>query len=61
MQRRAGAAASATAMLGWVNQSVEAFITDTFGVEAWLKVVEASGVHPNWVSSCPYSDKITYE
>lgn len=48
-------------MLGWINLSIESFVTDTFGAEAWQQILAASGVHKNWVSSCPYSDKITYE
>jgi guanylate cyclase soluble subunit beta len=48
-------------MLGWINLSIEAFITDTFGRAKWNEVVALSGVHTNWVSSCPYSDKVTYE
>lgn len=48
-------------MLGWINQSIQSFITDTFGEDKWLEVVRQSGVSPNWVSNCPYSDKYTYE
>lgn len=50
-------------MLGWINQSIRAFITDTFGAGKWDEVLAAAGMAPNldWVSSCPYSDKITYE
>jgi hypothetical protein len=48
-------------MLGWINQSIEAFVTDTFGAEAWRDIVAASGARTDWVSSCPYSDGVTYE
>lgn len=48
-------------MLGWINLSIESFVTDTFGADAWAAILGASGAHANWVSSCPYSDKITYE
>lgn len=48
-------------MLGWINISIKAFICDTFGADKWEQVVTASGVSENWASSCPYSDKITYE
>lgn len=48
-------------MLGWINLSIESFIVDTFGADKWDQILKASGVHKNWVSSCPYSDKITYE
>ena len=48
-------------MLGWINQSIESFITETFGADKWQAVLASSGVHKNWVSTCPYSDKITYE
>ena len=48
-------------MLGWINQSIEAFVTDTFGPEAWRDIVAACGARTDWVSSCPYSDGVTYE
>jgi len=50
-------------MLGWINQSIRAFICDTFGAEQWDQVLAAAGMPNNqdWVSSCPYSDKVTYE
>jgi guanylate cyclase soluble subunit beta len=48
-------------MLGWINISICSFICGTFGVEKWEAVVAAAGVTPNWASSCPYSDKVTYE
>jgi len=48
-------------MIGWINQSVQSFITDTFGEEKWLQILSESGVEFPWVSSCPYSDKVTYE
>jgi hypothetical protein len=38
-------------MLGWINQSIEAFITQTFGADKWLEVVAGAEVSPNWVSS----------
>ena len=48
-------------MIGWINQSVEAFIKDSFGEDKWLTILAESGVSYPWVSSCPYSDAITYE
>ncbi|GIL96581.1 hypothetical protein Vretimale_2365 [Volvox reticuliferus] len=48
-------------MIGWINLSVEAFICDSFGRDAWLKIVEQAHVDSNWVSSCPYPDKVTYD
>jgi len=48
-------------MLGWINLSIESFVVDTFGADKWEVILKNSGVHKNWVSSCPYSDKITYE
>ena len=48
-------------MIGWINQSVQGFITDTFGEDKWFQILEESGVEFPWISSCPYSDKITYE
>ena len=48
-------------MLGWINISIEAFITDVFGREKWEQVVKTAAVETNWVSTCPYSDKVTYE
>ncbi|KAF8066284.1 Gucy1b1 [Scenedesmus sp. PABB004] len=48
-------------MLGWINLSVQAFITDTFGADKWEEVLTASQVPATWVSSCPYSDKVTYD
>ncbi|KAG2499523.1 hypothetical protein HYH03_002469 [Edaphochlamys debaryana] len=48
-------------MIGWINLSVEAFICDSFGRDAWLKIIKQAHVETNWVSSCPYSDKITYD
>lgn len=47
-------------MLGWINLSIEEFIRETFGEEKWQQVLKVSGVHRNWVSSCPYPDKDTY-
>jgi hypothetical protein len=38
-------------MLGWINQSIEAFITQTFGADEWLEVVARAEVNPNWVST----------
>jgi hypothetical protein len=38
-------------MLGWINQSIEAFITQTFGAEKWLEVIARAEVNPNWVST----------
>lgn len=37
-------------MLGWINQSIESFITQTFGADKWLEVVAGAEVNPNWVS-----------
>jgi len=48
-------------MLGWINQSVEAFITESFGEDKWLRVLEASGVNYPWLSSCVYADQVTYD
>ncbi|PNW71315.1 hypothetical protein CHLRE_16g649050v5 [Chlamydomonas reinhardtii] len=48
-------------MIGWINLSVEAFICDSFGRDAWLKIIEQAHVDCNWVSSCPYPDKVTYD
>ena len=48
-------------MIGWINLSVQAFITSKFGEEAWLKVIDESKVVPQWISTCPYPDKQTYE
>jgi guanylate cyclase soluble subunit beta len=48
-------------MIGWINLSIEHFITESFGLDKWKEVVEKSEIDPNWISSCPYSDKITYE
>ncbi|PNH02901.1 Guanylate cyclase soluble subunit beta-1, partial [Tetrabaena socialis] len=40
---------------------LEAFITDSFGREAWLQIIKQAHVDCNWVSSCPYPDKVTYD
>jgi len=48
-------------MLGWINQSIKAFVTDTFGAEAWRDVVASAGTRTDWVSSCPYGDAETYK
>lgn len=48
-------------MIGWLNNSVEWFIRDSFGEEKWLQILDESKVAYPWVSSCPYSDKVTYE
>ncbi len=48
-------------MLGWINISIEAFIVEAFGRDRWEQVIKAAGVETNWVSTCPYSDKVTYE
>ena len=48
-------------MIGWINLSIEHFITETFGLEIWKEVIAKSEIDPNWISSCPYSDKVTYE
>ena len=48
-------------MIGWINQSVQAFITDSFGEEKWNEILLASKVSFPWVSTCPYSDSITYD
>ncbi|GFR46278.1 hypothetical protein Agub_g7832 [Astrephomene gubernaculifera] len=48
-------------MIGWINLSVEAFICDSFGRDAWQRIVQEARVDCNWVSSCPYPDKITYD
>ncbi len=48
-------------MLGWINLSIKSFIIDSFGAQAWEDVLQHSGVSADWVSSCPYSDKHTYE
>ena len=47
-------------MIGWINLSVKAFIVDTFGPDAWHTILEESGEKEGWVSSCPYSDNVTY-
>jgi hypothetical protein len=47
-------------MIGWINLSVKAFITDSFGADAWEKVLAESGEKEHWISSCPYSDAVTY-
>ncbi|GLC52309.1 hypothetical protein PLESTB_000607500 [Pleodorina starrii] len=38
-----------------------AFICDSFGRDAWLKIIKQAHVDCNWVSSCPYPDKVTYD
>eukprot|EP00878_Enallax_costatus_P026891 GHUV01028902.1.p1 GENE.GHUV01028902.1~~GHUV01028902.1.p1 ORF type:complete len:767 (+),score=239.67 GHUV01028902.1:298-2598(+) len=48
-------------MLGWINLSVQSFITTAFGGDKWDQVAAAAGVGTNWVTACPYSDKITYD
>lgn len=48
-------------MLGWLNLSIEAFVTENFGADKWKEVVAAVGCNTNWVTNCPYSDTITYE
>jgi guanylate cyclase soluble subunit beta len=48
-------------MIGWINLSIEEFITESFGADKWKEVLEKSKVDSNWVSSCPYADKVTYE
>ena len=49
-------------MIGLINISIQAFVVDTFGDEAWRKVVEGSGVtSTTWISSCPYPDSTTYD
>lgn len=47
-------------MIGVLNQCIESFIVDTFGADRWAKILAKSGVQYPWVSTCPYSDKITY-
>jgi hypothetical protein len=47
-------------MIGWINLSVKASIIDVFGADAWTKVLAESGEEESWVSSCPYSDAVTY-
>lgn len=40
-------------MLGWINLSVQSFITTVYGADKWDQVVAAAGVSTNWVqSSC---------
>eukprot|EP00798_Chlamydomonas_sp_ICE-L_P003500 gene3500-13567_t len=49
--------------LRWINNSVEAFLKDTFGEQKWLEILNESGqasTYP-WVSSCPFTDQITYD
>ena len=46
---------------GWINNAIEAFIRETFGEEKWLTILGESGVQYPWVSSCPFSDTITYK
>ncbi|GLI65462.1 hypothetical protein VaNZ11_008812 [Volvox africanus] len=49
-------------MIGWVNNSVECFVRDTFGDDVWASVVDVAGVGKGgWVSSCPYPDSETYQ
>jgi len=55
-------------MIGWINLSVESFITTTFGADKWAAVVDHLGdkatgkaFDTNWVSSCPYPDAVTYD
>ncbi len=52
---------SAKKMIGWINLSMEEFITESFGAGKWKEVLEKSKVVPNWISSCPYADKDTHE
>jgi hypothetical protein len=48
-------------MLGWINNLVRAFVIETFGEDAWRKVVAQAKVpQEHWVSTCPYSDTHTY-
>jgi hypothetical protein len=47
-------------MIGWINLSVKAFIIDVFGADVWTKILAESGEEESWVSSCPYSDAVTY-
>jgi len=47
-------------MLGWINQMIQAFVVETFGQDAWEQIKEKAGVNTNWVSTCPYSDSMTY-
>jgi hypothetical protein len=47
-------------MIGWINLSVKAFIIDSFGPDAWAKILAESGEKEEWISSCPYSDSVTY-
>lgn len=48
-------------MLGWINISIKDFLAEQFGEDKWEQILKVSGVHSNWVSTCPYADKDTYE
>lgn len=48
-------------MIGWINLSVEAFIRESFGDEAWEAILARTKHDSKWVSSIPYPDKITYD
>lgn len=49
-------------MIGLINVSINAFVVEAFGQEAWAKIVEDSGTtSTDWITTCPYPDSITYE
>jgi guanylate cyclase soluble subunit beta len=48
-------------MLGLINQAFESFVREQYGDDVWADVQAAAGVHASWVSSCPYSDAVTYK
>ncbi len=39
---------------------LQAFVVETFGESAWEQIKEKTGTQDNWVSTCPYSDSMTY-
>ena len=52
---------SNVSMIGVLNQCVESFIVSAFGQEKWSLILSKSGAQYPWLSTCPYSDKITYD
>ncbi|GLI66216.1 hypothetical protein VaNZ11_009891, partial [Volvox africanus] len=44
-----------------INDGVRGFIIDTYGVDAWTSVVDATGIDNRYVTVCPYPDEVTYK
>ena len=49
-------------MLGLINIVLEAFVSETFGEDAWVSIKKKAGLSSQtWTSGCPYADDQTYK